>query len=195
MTNRRRRPIPIVIALALLSSCRGEPATPEGAEPASPGMEQEEAPPAAGGGTVHEYAYLTPAAEALVRFLQGGAEPDAALLADTVTLIVAPEGGGDRRRVAGETLLQREQWRVGGRSLVPPAGVGHLTLLPGLHASCRPVPLESRAPELGAQPHVGVRLATAEDADCLQTWTITFVFGGSAEAPRLVAALYDQWEW
>jgi hypothetical protein len=30
---------------------------------------------------------------------------------------------------------------------------------------------------------------------CLQVWNVTFVFDPKARPPRLVAAVYDQFEW
>jgi hypothetical protein len=57
------------------------------------------------------------------------------------------------------------------------------------------VPLASRVPALAARPHVGVRLEPSTPKSCLETWNATFVFDTSAATPRLVAALYDQWEW
>jgi hypothetical protein len=151
-------------------------------------------PPAAGG-TVHEYAYLTDAVEHFVRFLQGREALDPALVDDSVALHVAPEGGGGLRRLARHELTEAAAWRVGEYAFVPPAALPSKTVAPGLHFSCMPGSLAEVQPDLAPLPHVGVRLAASDDASCLQTWNATFVFSRDPERPRLVAVVYDQWEW
>lgn len=149
----------------------------------------------AAGGAVHEYAYLEDSVEHLLEFLRGEVALQGERVADSVTLHVAPEGGGLTSRVAASDLEDPAAWRVGPYSFAPPEGYGHRTMTPGLHQNCYPVGLETRYPELARLPHVGVRLAPDEDAACLQTWNVTFVFNEDAEDPRLIGVVYDQWEW
>lgn len=134
-------------------------------------------------------------AERIVAFLRGDAPPDTALLADSVTLYVAPEGGGERVTVAREALADRDAWRVGRFALVPPDGPTELTTRVGTHFNCMPTMLSSLYSELARRPHVGVLLEPPERESCLQTWNVTLVFGGGGASPRLTAVVYDQWEW
>ena len=60
--------------------------------------------------------------------------------------------------------------------------------------NCREQPLERKFPRLARFPHVGTMLEPERARSCLQTWNMTFVFDTS-EGPRLIAAVYDQWEW
>lgn len=170
----------------MLPSCASEAPAPAG---------RMETPPAGGSATNHEYEYLRDETQQLVQFLRGGSGLEPALLADTITLQIAPEGGGQQRRVSKEELQERTQWRVGSRSLLPPSDLTDLTTAAGLHFNCFPVPLESQAPDFGSRPHVGARLASPENATCLQTWNATFVFDDDPISPSLVAVIYDQWEW
>jgi hypothetical protein len=120
-------------------------------------------------------------------------------LADSVTLYLSPEGGGTRRAFAREQLRDPSSWRVasGGHAyaFAPPAGVTRLTARAGRHFNCREYPLSSRFPDLARLPHVGVKLEPERTESCLQTWNVTFVFDPAARPARLVAAVYDQWEW
>jgi hypothetical protein len=56
-------------------------------------------------------------------------------------------------------------------------------------------PLASRAPTLADLPHVGAKLDAGAGSTCLSTWNATFVFEQGVSPPRLVAVVYDQWEW
>jgi hypothetical protein len=150
---------------------------------------------AAAGGTVHEYAYLTPQVDRLLAFLAGDAPAPTDLFADSVTLMVAPEGGGATAVLGGASLADRSAWRVGDYAFAPPADHSDRQVSPGLHWNCSPTDLATRFPALAELPHVGVRLAPSADATCLQTWNATFVFDRDAESPRLTAVVYDQWEW
>jgi hypothetical protein len=78
---------------------------------------------------------------------------------------------------------------------VPPHRLTKLTVKEGRHFNCLEYPLASRFPELAKLPHVGVKLEPDTARSCLQSWNATFVFDASAQSPRLVAAVYDQWEW
>lgn len=151
--------------------------------------------PSPAGATAHEYAYLEDEVQHLLEFLRGNAPLRERVLADTVTLYITPEGGGERVSIAAAALASPSAWRVASHSLAPPEDYGHLSITPGLHWNCQPMSLEARYPELARFPHVGVRLAPDAAASCLQTWNLTFVFNEDAEAPRLTAVVYDQWEW
>lgn len=135
------------------------------------------------------------AVRAIVAFLRGESELDPRLLADTVELHVAPEGGGESRRIARQALLDRDAWRIGERSLLPPEIPARLSTMPGQHVNCRVYSLESRDPALARLPHVGASLQQAPAGSCLQTWNMTFIFAAAPGHPILVAVLYDQWEW
>ena len=135
------------------------------------------------------------AVEALVAFLRGEGELDSALLADSVALRVAPEGGGEVRRVAREQLRDPGAWTVGRVALAPPSdGLTELTTEPGKHLNCMEGDLADRAPELAARPHVGAMLRPEDAGSCLQAWSMTFVFRSDGR-PVVTDVLYDQWEW
>ena len=145
-------------------------------------------------------AALESAAAEVTSFLTGDADFDALSLADTVELLVVPEGGGARRRVSRDALRERSQWRVGegasAYSFEPSRRLTQMTLRAGRHLNCREYALATKVPALASFPHVGVRLEPPESRSCLEGWNATFVFdtaGGSR--PRLIAAVYDQWEW
>lgn len=154
--------------------------------------------PAPGRTDAFDATALDSAARTLIAFLQGRqAFPDT-LLADTVTLQVAPDGGGGSVRVPREQLRDPSGWRVRSERatyrLAPPAGATRLTTMPGTHFDCFEQPLVTRAPELAPLPHVGAKLEPPDASSCLQVWNVTFVFD-STPPRRLVAAVYDQFEW
>lgn len=185
----------VATALAIACEAPSDDAGPESSRPdtAGPAVAQPTAP----AGPVSPDAADAPrvqAARAVVAFLRGDAPPDTTLLADSVTLHVAPEGGGDSRRVSRDALRDRSAWRVGRFSLVPPASLTELTTAPGRHLACVETSLATRAPDLAAHPHVGASLRPARPESCLQSWTLTFVFADPAPAV-LTDVLYDQWEW
>lgn len=143
---------------------------------------------------------LTRAAEDIVGFLRGVVPFERIRVADTVVLYLAPEGGGSPARVARDRLEEPASWAVaglGGHSypFVPPLDLTRLTTRVGTHFNCLEYPLETRVPQLADMPHVGTRLAPEEGGGCLQTWNLTLVFDPAESPPRLVAAVYDQWEW
>ena len=148
--------------------------------------------------TPAEASDLSAAANPVIRFLQGKLPFDGLALADTVTLHVAPEGGGGSSTYAREELRSPSNWRVvsGGRSflLAPPAEATTLTTKTSRHFNCMESDLASRNAELARLPHVGTRLQPPDPKSCLESWNLTLVFD-SMEQPRLIAALYDQWEW
>jgi hypothetical protein len=138
---------------------------------------------------------LLGAADGIVAFLQGSVPLDTSLLADTVTLYVAPEGGGESRPVPRGELGEPARWRVGTYPFAPPPGATEVERRAGRHFNCREYDLATRYPELARLPHVGVRLAPPGSASCLQVWNLTLVFAADSARPALVAAVYDQWEW
>lgn len=135
------------------------------------------------------------ATEALVAFLRGERELDRALLADSVTLYIAPEGGGDSRQAGRSSLADRGAWSVGSTSLLPFDGPATLTTTPGRHLNCREYALASSFPSLAQLPHVGASLQADGATSCLQTWNMTFIFNDGPADPEIVAVVYDQWEW
>lgn len=135
------------------------------------------------------------AAEAIVAFLRGERALDIALVSDTVTLYVAPEGGGGSRQVRRSELADRRAWSVGSTSLLPFDGAATLTTAPGRHLNCRQFALASRFASLAELPHVGASLQADGATSCLQTWNMTFVFDDESDDPEIVAVVYDQWEW
>jgi hypothetical protein len=138
------------------------------------------------------------AARRIVDFLRGKASFDQINLSDTVTLLVTPEGGGGQAAFARQQLRDPSAWRVRSGShvysLAPPTGMTKLTTKVGSHFSCSEQSLATRFPRLAKLPHVGTLLEPANRSSCLQTWNVTFVFDTSTH-PRLMAAVYDQWEW
>jgi hypothetical protein len=142
---------------------------------------------------------LERAAREIVAFLNGKTAFDKIPLADTVILYLSPEGGGTRAAFARESLRTPSKWVVrSGRqsySFVPPATLTKLTAKSGRHFNCAEYALASRFPDLAKLPHVGVKLEPETTGSCLQTWNATFVFDTIERSPRLVAAVYDQWEW
>ena len=144
-------------------------------------------------------AELERAARSVVRFLRTGSSFDSLLLADTVELRVAPEGGGASRRVARQALRDRYAWTIGDGNrrvvLVPPVGHAAIDFAVGQHYRCQVQDLARSAQDWAARPHVGVRQQPDSAASCLQSWNATFVFDTAAGDPRLTGVLYDQWEW
>jgi hypothetical protein len=181
-----QRFLPLSLVLVVLA-CDASPEPEPAAEPAP-------TPPAAAA-AAGKADQLVSAAERIVAFLEQEAALDTLLLADTVTLYIAPEGGGQQRALARAELVARDAWRVGERTLVPGFEGGDLITRAGVHINCREYQLATRVPELARYPHVGTRLNMADGESCLEGWNTTFVFDSASASPRLVAAVYDQWEW
>ena len=186
--NPATRLLALIAFLALASGC-GAGDGPQSRGEASPSEERET--PTAGGAD----STLVATARRVVSFLRGDAPFDERLFADTVVLHVAPEGGGAQRAVRASELARPSGWTVGGYSLLPPADERELVTAVGRHLSCVEAPLATQSEALARLPHVGTSLRPAEGGSCLQAWTLTLVFDTAGVSPRVVAALYDQWEW
>ena len=138
-------------------------------------------------------------AREIVEFLRGNAPFETITLADTVTLYLSPDGGRILSAFSREQLRRPSQWVLrSGRqtyAFAPPRSLKKMTARADTHFNCLDYPLASRFPELAKLPHVGVKLEPDSSGSCLQTWNATFIFDTSAPPARLVAAVYDQWEW
>lgn len=142
---------------------------------------------------------LEAAGRNIIGFLQGRVPFDSVALADTVTLYVAPEGGGGRAAYQRPELRQPSSWKVVALqrsfSVAPSDRLTRLATKAGRHLKCGDeIDLARWYPELAVQPHVGTTLVPEQMESCLQSWNLTLVFD-SPELPRLVAAVYDQYEW
>jgi hypothetical protein len=140
------------------------------------------------------------AASNVARFLTGHTRFSDIDLADSVDLYIAPEGGGGHARLAREHLSDPKAWKVASapapeRSFVPNGLRTRVITEVGKYMNCQPSPIGTRFPQLAKLPHVGVRLEPPRVKSCLQTWNATFFFDTTAGRPRLVAAVYDQFEW
>lgn len=148
----------------------------------------------------HQASELVEAATEVVRFLRGEVAFDRIQVADTVTLYLGPEEGGTRSKVTRETLRDPSNWKVSSPGLrsvysfVPPKGRANLTTSVGSHFHCGEHQLPSIFEELAQKPHVGTMLKYGT-ASCLQTWNLTIVFDPDEKPPRVIAAVYDQYEW
>ena len=135
----------------------------------------------------------------VVSFLRGETPFERIAVADSVILQVTPEGGGAKATLRRDQLRNPSSWMIPSGtttySLVPPPGLTLLSTRIGRHFNCLQFPLSSRVPELAHYPHVGVKLEPSPGGNCLQTWNATFVFDSVARPPRLIAVVYDQWEW
>ena len=144
-------------------------------------------------------ARLETAASQAARFLAGYERFDRLDLADSVDLYIAPDGGGGQARLAREQLRDPKAWRVqNGRldqSFVPRGLRTRLVPAVGKYMNCQPSELKTRFPQLAQHPHVGIKLEPANAKSCLESWSATFVYDTTAGRTRLIAAIYDQWEW
>lgn len=196
----QRRPLlgPWSLVTAVLAACGDTGDRPDTPKP-PPSPPPPPAAESAVGSAAHDAVVLEGAAAEVVSFLAGDADFDALSLADTVEFYLVPEAGGARARVSRRTLRDRYAWGVGEgaarHSFVPSGLLTKMTTRAGRHFNCRESTLASRVPSLAARPHVGVRLEPPDAQSCLDTWNATFVFDTAGGRPRLVAAVYDQWEW
>jgi hypothetical protein len=184
----------LILVLALATwSCAGGSDTDSETEAARP--------PTPEPAWTHHPDDLTRAAVNIIGFLRDSIAFREISVADTVTLYLTPEGGGDRVSIPREQLSDRTNWRIAsadGRttySLVPPPGNTELTTRVGRHLNCLEYPLSSRHVDLPDLPHVGTMLTPPGQRSCLQSWNVTLVFDTEEGPPRLRAAVYDQWEW
>lgn len=134
----------------------------------------------------------------VVAFLRGQVPADSVAFADSVTLYVAPEGGGSSRVMTGPALRDPAEWVVESPparyEFTPPRDHTDATYKARTHFNCLEYTLDSRYPALAQFPHVAVQLRRPGQTGCLTVWNVTFVFDDVA-TPRLIAAVYDQWEW
>jgi hypothetical protein len=149
--------------------------------------------------TARASARLDSAARRIVGFLQGSLPFDSIAVADSVELRVSREGGGGTAVAHREELRDRARWAVRSERaryrFVPRAESTKLSTRVGRHLNCMEYDLATRAPDLASMPHVGTKLEPPNADSCIQTWNVTFVFDTTAGVPRLVAAVYDQFEW
>lgn len=140
-------------------------------------------------------------AEHIVDFLSGRGTLDPSALADSVRLMVPPEAGGSAISVGREALRHRQAWRIPSVfgsddiSILPPPAATERTVREGAHLRCMDSDLARAVPEYAGAPHVGVMLRPPDAISCLQAWILTLVFERTDDGPRVIAAVYDQWEW
>lgn len=190
---------PLAVVLVLLAACDGAPPPPvpgSGFDPGDYRAAHESGDTAA---YEHEDRFVA-AARTVIDFLRGEVGYDAVTLSDTVTFYLPPEGGGGTAKVPAADLRDRAGWRIrsaGGQvyALVPPASASHLDTRFGRHMRCFEYDLADDFAELARLPHVGTMLEPSDRTSCLQSWNLTLVFQADTLPPRLVAAVYDQWEW
>jgi hypothetical protein len=186
-SNTTMRLLALTLAAALLPSCGGDSGKTADTVAQAPTS------------TAPDSADMSQAARTIAAFLNGQAPIDTLLLADSVTLYVAPEGGGQKATLSRSALRERTGWAVRGSrspiSFVPDIGLTKLTTEVGRHFKCFPQDLASQAPQLATLPHVGIKMEPVPASSCLNTWNLTVVFDSASRKPRVVAALYDQWEW
>ena len=205
ITVRNASPLASALAGLLIGCGGGDAPPPSGDTTRAAAADTASAPALTAPGELspERRAALERAANQVVSFLSGKAKFEDLSLADTVQLLLPAEGAGKSTgtsvRVPRSALRAPDAWsiRAGTQSFsfVPPERLTRVTTRAGTHFNCQEVDLASRAPALATRPHVGVRYEPREPTSCLETWNATFVFDTSAATPRLVAALYDQWEW
>ena len=195
----------LLLSTALIASCGREHRQQEAAhidindsvrrtQPSAPPTSDVASPGDAGS------AALVEAATRVVGFLRGEVPFDSIHVADTVSLYLGLEEGRTQRDVERAALRERANWKVHSQSLrhsysfIPPAGTAALTTRVGRHVNCLDYPLSATLPDLARLPHVGTSLAYGTQS-CLQTWNLSLVFDSHEQPPKLVAAVYDQFEW
>lgn len=179
----------VVLITLALHSCSPESSIPHASDPAGTPTRANQAEE------------LVAAAQNIVGFLRGVVDFDRITVADTVVLLLTPEGGGDGSKIPRDLLRNRANWSVHAAGtgttypFAPPPGMTRLTTRAGRHFNCVEYKLSTRYPEFAALPHVGTRLELPEPAGCLQTWNLTFIFDSHEPEPTLLTVVYDQWEW
>ena len=181
----------IVIAL-LLCACADD--APPAEQPAA--VDTTTAQPA----TPDPDEQLRVATRNIIGFLSGQAPFDSIDVADSVTLYMNPEGTVIQRALTREQLRDTANWSLrwgrGDYPIAPPRPPSEVQMRVGRHFSClAESDLATVMPQLAAQPHVGVRVVPQGGDSCIQVWNSTFVFDTSTARPRLVAVVYDQFEW
>lgn len=199
--------IVITCWFAIVSCSRDTPSVSNGSDSPSPDSNGTRTIQAAASSSpatatlgVHQPSELVEAATEVIRFLRGEVAFDRIQVADTVTLYLGPEEGGTRSKVTRETLRNPSNWKVSSPGLrsvysfAPPKGRAILTTSVGRHFHCGEHQLSSIFEELAQLPHVGTMLKYGT-ASCLQTWNLTIVFDPDEKPPKVIAAVYDQYEW
>ena len=134
----------------------------------------------------------------VIGFLRGQEGFPADVIADSIVVYAGPEGGGGSRTYRRAELRDRSDWMVPVNShearIAPAEAMTQVTMKRGVHFRCFEYTLASRFPRLAELPHVGVKMEPPDADSCLQSWNMTLVFD-DLESPRLVAVVYDQWEW
>ena len=177
------RVLPAALVCLLLIGCSGD-ATRVAVPAASPSDER---------------SALTSAAADVVTFLQGDLAFEELEVAPVVSLHLVLDG--TRADVPRDELRSLGRWQVRSQtsgadySFVPPEDATGLELREGRHFNCLEYDLASRPGNLGDLPHVGATMTSGDPTSCLNSWNVTFLFDSAAESPRLVGAVYDQWEW
>ena len=146
-------------------------------------------------------AVLRETATNIIGFLRGTVPFERIALADSVQLLLSPNGGGGRNVVSRTSLRNLSNWKIRSADnlhdyrLTPPTGMSKLTTQVGKHLNCMEQPLSSSFADLARFPHVGTRLEPPGATSCMQSWNLTLVFDSIKPKPALIAAVYDQWEW
>lgn len=148
--------------------------------------------------TAAAVAPMDSAARAIIAFLRREKAFSTIELADTVEIYVGKDAGAMRTVYARQDLQRPSLWvarsRLGNYKLAPPSTHVVPSIKRGVHFNCTERKLAESFPQLARRPHVGVMLEPEFRENCNQTWNVTFVFDDSIR-PRLVAAIYDQFEW
>lgn len=160
---------------------------------------------------VHTRAELVDAATQIVGFLQGDVAFELVHLAESVTLYLSPEGGGNHIQVTRELLSRPSNWKDRSAALdADYAFAPSSRTCPGIACvdrtasldtrvgrvfNCFEYSLASRVKKLARFPHVGTKLTPARAESCSQSWNLALVFDPDQKPPTLIAAVYDQWEW
>jgi hypothetical protein len=141
---------------------------------------------------------LDSAARAVLAFLRREKAFSTIVLADSVEIYVGKDAGGTRTMYAREELQRPSMWvgrsKLGNYKFAPPSTHVVSSVKRGVHFNCTERKLAESFPQLARRPHVGVMLEPEFRENCMQTWNVTFVFDDSIK-PRLIAAVYDQFEW
>jgi len=178
--------------------CGGEPAARSRDSAAAPAASVADTATKAPPPAVAAAEPLDSATRAVLAFLRREKAFSTIVLADSVEIYVGKDAGGTRTLYARNDLQRPSLWIArssrGNYKLAPPASHVVPTVKRGVHFNCTERKLAESFPQLARRPHVGVMLEPEFRENCMQTWNVTFVFDDSIK-PRLIAAIYDQFEW